>query len=402
MIDTKILRPTVQGKIIQLDYDFITSLTGECEYCLTDAQVQMILSIVDYYGWPTRWFSSDGLIDQTVIDHLQGGLIERLMMGCCPDNSILTRYTNDGHYQQSGDGGSTWSDAPNADPRNPQPYFPPYLPDGTIDASCTYADSVVNLIKDQLVGNIEDDATASQIISTIISVVAAIMGALSETVIGTLIAAVMGAIAIAIVTLTVPLFQAAMTTDVWDRLRCNISEHVESDGTFTQDDIDAIYAQITTDETGIALLFLHGVIAAFSMVGLSNAANAGYGAPDAECCATGCDISTWDAVGVSTVVSGTKTTFSCEIDAGLAIDGFYYAEFTSPDSGHCCNVSVQSDGSGNLHIVSGAPDVSAYSACGHDPSDFGGFISLGFGVFNMNGFYYRGNAPFRILIDTST
>lgn len=402
MTETKTLTTHVQGKIIQLDYDFITSLNGKCSYCLTDAQVQMILSITDYYGWSTRWYSADGLIDQSVITDLQGGLIEALMCGCCNDNSVLSRYTADGHYQQSHDGGATWTDTPSADGRNQQPFAPEYLPDGTIDDSCTYADSIVQLIHTQMVDNMASDATKANIINTIISVFAGVAGALSETFIGSIVALLFGAVAILIVLATVPVWQAAMTDDVFDRLRCNIKNHIETDGSFTQADLDAIYAQIGTDETGIAALFLRAVVASFGVVGMTNSARAGYGAPDAECCSTACNTSSWTIYsGYGTINTGTRTANFTEIAA--TFDGsLYNVVFVSPDADECCDIGAQADNSGQIYYVSGSATSSGYSPCGNDPSNsFVGWLSLAFGSRPLNGIAYASNVPFTLAIDTT-
>ena len=334
MTETKTLRATVQGKIIQLNYDFITSLHGECEYCLTDAQVQMILSIVDYYGWATRWTSESGTIDQQVITDLQNGLIERLMMGCCPDNSILSRYTPNGHYQQSNDGGATWADSPQSDPRNPQPMFPPFLPDGSTEEKCSYADSVVQLISIQLVSNLADDATAANIIDVVITVVSTIMAALATTVVGEIVAALFGAIAIAITILGVAAFKAAMTSDVFDRLRCNLSQNMQADGSFTQTNLDAIYDRITSEETGIAAIFLHGVFATFGVIGLTNASHAGFGtAQTTNCCPTHDCATVWTWYNVTAVqdmidpntwhITGLGGSAHMALSSGNMADGCY-------------------------------------------------------------------------------
>lgn len=402
MIDTKNLYPTTQGKIIQLDYDFITSLEGACCYCLTDAQVQMILTITDYYGWSTRWFSNDGTIDQQTITDLKGGLVEALMNGCCGDDlSVFTRYTPDGHYQTSTDGGATWNDSPMSDPRNAVPQFPPFVPDGTIDEKCTYADSIVQQLKTGIVDKLTDGMTYVQILEVIEGALFVILAALAPTVIGTIIVTIMGAIIAAIIGETIPVFQAAMTNDVYDRFRCNIAGHIEDDGSFTQDDVDAIYAQLAVDESGIALIFLQQLVALMGIHGMTNAARSGFGSPTAECCVTGCDISSWDVFPDRGTITS-RTTFTVFIDATiLPADGKYWASIGAPDIAHCCDIGAQADNSGQIYVVSGSPDASFYSPCGNLPSDFSGWLGLAFGSTSMNGVSYRSNTPFTLAIDTT-
>ena len=344
MTNTKDLAPRMQGKVIQLDYDFITSLTGECSYCLTDAEVQMILAITDFYGWSTRWFSASGTIDQQTILDLQGGLVEALMNGCCPDNSVLFQWTPNGHYQTSNDGGATWSDSPQDDPRNPQPFYPPYLPPDTVDDTCTYADSIVQLIKTGIVDTLVDGNTYSQVLGTIASVMTVLLGALAPTVLGALIVGIIGAVITGIVVLGIPAFQSAMATAVYDRLRCNIKNHIESDGSFTQAGVDAIYSQIGSDETGMAALFLQGFVAAAGRVGLTNAARSGAGSPSADCtCGAGCDdLPSWVTVGgggTTGVITYQDTVDLYAIQTTVGGDGRFYIQIKSDADANGCTFS---------------------------------------------------------------
>ena len=116
MTQTKNLRPHMQGRIIQTNYDFITSLDDDwCNYCLSQKHVQMILSIVDYFGWSTRWESASGEIDKQTILELQGGLVEALMGNCCEQTTpILYRVNPENGLdpQISYDGGVTWYSNP--------------------------------------------------------------------------------------------------------------------------------------------------------------------------------------------------------------------------------------------------------------------------------------------------
>lgn len=357
MTDTKIINPTTKGKVIQLDYDFIISLTGECEYCLTDAQVQIILGMLDYVGWTTRWYSESGTLDPQIILDLQGGLAERLNMGCCPDNSILYRYTPDGHYQSSTDGGTTWTDTPGADPRNPNPQFPPYLPPDTMDASCTYADSVSKLVKTGMVDKLTDGMPFADILAILASVFGVIMVGLAPTVIGEIIVGILGAVIVGIIGLTIPLFQAAMTSDVYDRFRCNLSEHIESDGSFTTADVDAIYTQIGSDETGMAKAFLQGFVAAAGATGLTNAARAGYGAPDASCCPT-CgadwDVVTFDGHTVGTIIDRGSNYITLNMTSHPDFGTPWNAMIEGSNDADCCIIQniefLTGDGVGEVYF----------------------------------------------------
>ena len=70
-------------------------------------------------------------------------------MSCgCGNDGTLSRYTEDGDYQVSYDGGATWVDAPNQDPRNNVTLLPPPPIEGDIaDEKCKAANSVVAMFK---------------------------------------------------------------------------------------------------------------------------------------------------------------------------------------------------------------------------------------------------------------
>lgn len=263
-----------------------------------------------------------------------------IMSCCCGDNpATLYQWTPDGHYQKSTDGGVTWEDAPESDPRNPQPRFPPYLPPDTVEPECTYADSIVQIIKNYLVDAFEEGATYQEIIGILISVFTTIMGALSPTVIGSIVVGIIGAVAVGIVTLSIPLFQAAMTTAVYDRLRCNLHDNMQTDGSFTQGNVDAIYARIGSEESGMAALFLQAVIAAAGVTGLTNMARSGNGSPTADCdCSDEC-VDNWaDMEGAGHIIdiTGATITVQSEFVSGVG----YATNLITPDADTCCILTV--------------------------------------------------------------
>lgn len=337
-VETKRLSQKISGKVIQTDYDFILEQTGACWYCLTDAQVQMILSIVDFFGWSTRWYSESGTIDQQTINELKGGLVDALMNNCCDDDGTIFRFTTDGKYQSSVDGGVTWVDAPQSDPRASQPVYPPFLPPGATGAQCTYADGLKEYIKQGLVDQMEESQTVAEIMSNIIGLLAGIGAALTPTIIGPIVFAILGALIAYIVAHSVDTFKAAFTDDVWNRLKCNIKKNISSDGTVTQANLDAIYAKIGTDETGVTALFLRAVVASMGPILMTNAARQGMGDPDADCsvCDEFCgDDWFWDQEGAIITYNSDDKTVTVESVNGGA---FYYMALQGD---HCCSMVAE-------------------------------------------------------------
>lgn len=359
MTDTKRLTVKTSGKVIQTDYDFILEQSGACWYCLTDAQVQMILSIVDFFGWPTRWYSESGTVDLAVITELKAGLVEALMNDCCGDNDLIYRFAENGHYQSSADGGVTWEDAPNADPRAAQPVYPPFLPPGTVDNRCTYADGLVKYIKQGMVDQMESSQTAAEIGSSIIGLLTGIGAALTPTIIGPIIIAILGAVLAYIVAHSVDAFKAAMTSEVYARLKCNFFDNMAVDGSLTQAKVDAIYNRIGTEETGVAALFLRAIIAGMGPILMTNAARQGMGDPVATCedCSDLCGTA-WTFYGVYDVVMVDENHYTMRASGG----GAHFA-FSSGSSHIGCywDIPLLFEGS-NVWYVDGPGPVPATGA----------------------------------------
>lgn len=350
IIQTKKLRPTIQGKIVQLDYDFITSLEGECCYCLTDAQVQMILSITDYYGWGTRWFSTSGEIDKQVIIDLKTGLEETLMSGCCGSDTVIIYRYNGTVLEQSDDGGVTWTPAPLADYRNISIIWPDPEDLGIDSTKCQAADGVVATFRDQINEQITEDMGAAAILAVVAAALLFFVTAGTSIEITPLIIGLVGSILAAGVTA----WQAAFTTDVWDQFRCLVYSNMDSDSSINQAGVDALYASLDTAFTGIVIPTLKGYINASGVVGLTNMMRSNSGDPDANCedciCPNQCD-TVWTFYGVHDVVFDGCNTYTM-----LADGGGVHVAFSSGNSADGCYCT---DGGFNLGswwpVGSGSP-----------------------------------------------
>lgn len=78
----------MHGKIIKFDYDWIVSKTDTERYsvCLTWAERQILLTLVDYIGWSTRWISPTGqTIDTDKIQAWRETITGELMSMCPVD-----------------------------------------------------------------------------------------------------------------------------------------------------------------------------------------------------------------------------------------------------------------------------------------------------------------------------
>jgi len=365
----KIFKPNKTAWVgSQLSYrDHVSSPSEFREdlYCLTLAQSEALIAVIEHYRYLTRWIDDDedNPLTQTLVMRFVDDTQRRLMMPCGSDNVIvLTQWTLNGHFQESTDDGATWHDAPNHDPRRNVPLPPPFLPPDTEDESCTYADSIVNkLINDWInnTGTTEDEAT---VIEGIVSFLGGVFGAF-----GVVAVAITLGIAIVIVAFTIAAWKAAFVSDVWDRLRCNLKDHMGSDGTFTQDQVDAIYDQIGTDETGIVRISLQSMIAALGTQGLTIAARAGHGAPDADCACDECDCPYEDWILAGTFVScdGNSVTVDSVEFGGDQVVYMTYGPGHTRDPEICKSVTSTFD-------VTGHSSVRGNNACHTDTVSFVG------------------------------
>jgi len=306
-------------------------------------------------------------------------------MPCGSDNTIIiSQFTADGHYQESTDGGTTYHDVPGKDPRNGATLPPPFLPEGTEEAECTYADSIVNKFINSWINATGEGEDLATVIAGILTFLAGILGAL-----GAVVAVIVLAIAASVVEGTVIAWKEAFTPDVWDRFRCNLHDNQQSDGSFTIADVDAIYARLGDEETGIVLISLRQMVAALGWQGLTIAARTGVGSPTAECCApTGC-WDTWDFYDATSGNTVTKTDTEWVIDAEQRGDSNYYVIIVSSGAGDCClNITNTDEGfTGN-----------SQAWCGEDPMTVveANHTNTNYGSQSVNGTLLRKASPFTV------
>ena len=322
-----------------------------------------ISNFVGILAQPTYWFNWQRTGDNSGkqcadVWTLLFDAIDWSAMSCCCDNPpAIFRYSSTGVYQRSTDGGATWTDAPEFDYRNTSTLFPPPSALGISNTKCQAADGVVFTVKNEIVEALDTSFAAAQILALIAAVLLAVLSAGSLLAFTPLITAIGSAIIDVGVTAT----QAAFTTDVWDRLRCNIFCHMISDDATDAAGFDAILAQITTDETGIAETVLYGIINAAGLVGVNNMIRSNKGDPDADCssCCPSCvglfqlgipNPNFGDTlVAVGTLVdSGDDWLTIASVDRG---DGQQVIWVSAIDGNSCCNMLRETVGAVSPHTI---------------------------------------------------
>jgi len=332
--------------------------TREDLYCLTLAQTEALIAVIEHWRYLTRWLDDDPetALSFAAVSQFVNDTQRRLMMPCGSDNIIvISQFTPDGDFQESTDGGATYHDAPNHDPRNAVPLPPPFLPEGTEEAECTYADAIVNQFINSWINATGDGEELATVITGILGFLAGLLGA-----VGAVVAVVVLAIAASVVSGTVAAWKAAFTSAVWTRFRCNLHDNQQPDGSFTAADVDAIYARLGDEETGIVLISLQQMVAALGWQGLTVAARTGVGSPTADCdCFDGIRVYVSPGGGTEDDWDGTWLT------ATPVHDGDHYTLFvqTTPDTE---TLDVNNCGFYEVEILSGTLSVSdsAYRPCG--------------------------------------
>jgi hypothetical protein len=261
-------------------YDYFTVEPGkECQYCLTEKQAELLRGIIEPVGWRTRWWSeTDQQIDPETIREFRDDLARRLMMSCCCDDQIPVqyRYSDTGVLQQSTDGGVTWNDAPEFDPRNNSPQFPPMSGADGADKRCIAATGAAALLKEQVGDQLTDDMTRYTLSQLITDWVSTMIGTSNP------FQALLTVIANQIFALVIATLRPALTDPVYATFKCILYCRMSDDATFTQSKFDLVRSDITDQIGGIAGIFLEHLVYLLGVTGLENLCRAG-GASTGDC-----------------------------------------------------------------------------------------------------------------------
>ncbi len=370
------------------DY-FFPDETTECQYCLTDKQAELLRGLLQPIGWNTRWWSDeDTTIDIDTIEAFRDDIIRRLMMSCCGDEApIQFRWTIDGILQKSTDGGETWEDAPELDPRNNSPQFPPVPGEPSFDKRCIAATGMSTLIKAQVGDNLTDDMsqfTLQEVIETWVTTMINTSNPFQALIV---IAATQ------IFALIISVLRAALTDTVYDQLTCIFYCRMEGDLSFTASGVENVTSDIGDQIGGVATLFLQQLVNLLGVVGMTNLARAG-GATEGDCsdceeCLT-CN-QQWEIFGAGHGTDLVITADYVEVTGTDPGNGNYYAILKTPDASSCCAVD-------HVDTLSGSFTLHGWTDCGQTQSEGAPqHTGLGWGDC-INYFQAQSTSPFTIRI----
>jgi len=271
-------------KGLQWDYDAVLALSDkECCFSLSEREINILLATIDPIAWKTRWFSySDQVIDTDNLVKWQGNLARKLMSGCCNDEQVLHRITEDGESEISTDGGITWIPDPN-DPRETGTQLPNTIPGTGDDKKCNAATNALGNIQDAQAAFGTGLSTATTVIGLALQFAGALIafymtaGLAAEVLVPLMIGAAVGLIGVLEAD-----YNAQFTSTVWDTVVCDLFCTCNDEGQWGTGELNDLLAKLDTDFTGNVALTLHSIIVGWGTVGLNNAAIAG-GTSTSDC-----------------------------------------------------------------------------------------------------------------------
>lgn len=358
--------PRQSFKALLLNYDALLAASDkECCYSLSEREIDILLAFVDYTAWKTRYEPTETEIDQNLIDQWQGNLARKLMSGCCPDEGLLTRFTTDGVFQTSDDGGVTWVDAPEQDPRNQAVQNPPLPGEPSDNKKCAAADNVRDIFKqyrDNLNAMLDASPTLVSVIAGILAFIAVITG-ISGAAIG--ISVLLMGLASFLLTLESGGVTALITDTVLHDFRCMAYCRMDQDGRLTYEAWQGLLADIAAGFADFPELFFYQTVNAMGYIGMNNAATTGV--TTADDCDCGCGECTTEWHTDNLGGGGNRGTFVGEFDGFLRYSstdggsGTQQIFLNSLDPDACCKLVA-------FVVESGNPeDIAAYYhvACGN-------------------------------------
>lgn len=390
------------NKAIILGYDEIIASPNSvksCLYCLQQNEVEALIAVLEPLEWVTRWFSeTNAFIDPNVVYNFSAVIQGKLMNGCCGDIP-LTRFTADGTFQESDDGGITWFDALSDDPRNGTIGFPPVAGDDGDDKKCAGANSLVTYFKNAQISikNAKDAEASAADISAIIVGILIVVGVITG---GWMFAFIGELIALIYANLTAAEWDAAFTTDTWQKLVCIFFDNMQDDASFTLAGWETVIGAVeAAGFSSTAVDFLTSTIKALRETGLSNVARSSYGgALDCTCSDNCSSIASWNeqiAGVLGTIVDRDDTSITVAADFYTG-GGYYATSITTGDPDVCCTLI-------GLILISGTKyDNAAWSTCGHDPSLAADGAGTGYIGISVNLIFNSSNAPFTVKYEFSS
>jgi len=352
---------------------------------------------------------------QNLIYQLQGLDECGMTDNCCVNLYVIQRVNvTTGAIEISIDNGVTWQPSPDTIRSHILEPIPPVI-SGVASDKCqaaTNCNEIIHAWIDHVVQAFDVSVVVLEITAQILGAIcAAVLAfflqpeltpaeiALFEGLAGALSAVIEGGKAA---------FENYWTTDIKDKMFCDLYCTIGDDGSWSEAQFNACYKRLnnTLPNSPAKQLFL-GFMSSVGKQGWNNmAAQGSIGSGDcADCdCSDVCKITLWHLLDSAsgTVDALTRTSTFVEITASLRADGKYWVIFISNTADNCCEFGVAVDNSGQIYITAGSPNQSICTYCGENQfSILTANHAFGFVNPPINGFAYIGTAPFTLAVDTT-
>lgn len=221
------------------------------------------------------------------------------MSCCCDDVVTLYIWTEDGQLEKSTDDGVTYVPAPENDPRNNSPVYPPTPGEPSSDKKCIASTGMSLLIKE----GVGDQLTEDMGRYTLAQLIKDWVGTVIET--SNPFEALMQIVANQIFALLISAVIAALTETVYGILQCIFYCHISDDLTFDDEAWELVRADILSMIGGVAGLFLEHLVFLLGRVGLTNLARS-QAATEGDCSDCNCDVCAdlWDLLPDASIYHG--------------------------------------------------------------------------------------------------
>lgn len=277
----------------------------QVQICINSKWVSHLDGLIERLAFRDAWLASEAETDRAIgeITKLLAALKVDNMSCCCDDAQKIYRYDADGNLEVSTDGGETWEDAPQDDPRLNSTTAPPLPgPDGA-DKRCQAAASATEFISSQFVDEIEDAMTVGQIVALFAAILAMILSLPAGAILGPLIVTIVGNI----INVGASIIQSAFDSTQKSLLQCILYCRAADDGSFNQAAWEGVKADIMAQMAEAVAIFLRDAVNVMGPVGLTNASRMGLLSGITDCSACDCPYDCFEPAGGITTGTVTAT-----------------------------------------------------------------------------------------------
>lgn len=290
----------------------------------------LLLGAVHHMQYPEYWA---GTLEQNRLarrqaKNLMAVISEAIQMGCCCNDQTTIprreRYTSTGRMEVSYDGGTTWENGDNFDPRFNSPLWPPIHTNPGQDVKCIAATNMQNVFNDMI-----DQIAAEQELSVdrVVIIATAILGGLAIIFSGGLAAGIVAWFGGLVLSIGQIALQDMFTSTDWDKLKCIFYNNMLEDGSFDSAAWQAVKDDVTQQFEYSPRLILVGQLDLLGTVGLTNAGRKQTASPDVTC--EDCENTNWCALwSVSSSLQYVRAPFAGFDGAGIPQMSYVWAGTT--------------------------------------------------------------------------